>query len=89
METYEIKYHETEQELKDQFDNCLDVQIVNNSNIQPVSPGETITVDVFIESVANGSYFIAIRAIGTYGAKVNNAYIFLSKISLKLCKKIG
>ncbi len=67
---YEIKYNEIEKELTDQFDNCLDVKIVNNSIIQPMPPGKTIAVDVFIESGASGSYFIAIKAIGTYGAKV-------------------
>jgi len=67
---YEIKYNEIEKELTDQFDNCLDVKIVNNSIIQPVPPGKTIAVDGFIESGASGRYFIAIKAIGTYGAKV-------------------
>lgn len=70
MERYEIKYNETEKELNDQFDNCLDVKIVNNSIIKPVPPGKKIIVDDFIESGASDSYFFAIKAIGTYGAKV-------------------
>ncbi len=70
MEIYEIKYSRTVQELNEQFENCLDVQIVNNATIQPVSPGETITADVFIFFGDNGIFFMAIRAIGTYGAKV-------------------
>lgn len=70
VEIYEIKYSLTEQELNEQFENCLDVQIVNNDTIQPVPPGETITADVFIFFGENGVFFMAIRAIGTYGAKV-------------------
>ena len=81
---YEIKYNETKQELIDQFDNCLDVKMVNDSIIQPVPPGESITVDVFTESGASGSYFIAVRAIGTYGAKVNDVQIAISDALNKL-----
>ena len=81
---YEIKYNETKQELIDQFDNCLDVKIVNNSIIQPVPPGKTIAVDVFIEYGASGSYFIAVRAIGTLGAKVNGVNIAISDALNKL-----
>ncbi len=77
MDIYEIKYSQTEQDLNDQFDNCLSVKMVNNATIQPVAPGETITVDVFIDSGASGSFFIAIRAIGTYGAKVHRFKILM------------
>jgi len=77
VDIYEIKYSQTEQDLNDQFDNCLDVKLVNNVTIQPVPPGETITVDVFIDSGVSGSFFIAIRAIGTYGAKVHRFKILM------------
>ncbi len=70
MEIYEIKYSLTEQELNEQFEDCLDVHIVNNATIQPVPPGESVTVDVFIFFGENGVFFMAVRAIGTYGAKV-------------------
>lgn len=70
VEIYEIKYSLTEQELNEHFEDCLDVQIVNNATIQPVPPGETVTIDVFIVFGENGVFFMAVRAIGTYGAKV-------------------
>lgn len=80
MEIYEIKYSGTEQDLYDKFDDCLDVKMVNNSTIQPLPPGETIVADVFIDSGASGNFFIAVRAIGTYGAKVMSHKMDLTAI---------
>jgi len=75
VEIYEIKYSLTEQELSEQFENCLDAQMVNNASIQPVAPGETVTADVFIFFGENKVFYMAIRAIGTYGAKVKRLRI--------------
>ena len=70
VEIYEIKYNKTEQELKNQFDKCLDAKVVNNATFQAFHPGETVTANVLIEFGAIVSYFIVIRAIGTRGTNV-------------------
>ena len=74
---YELKYSAVEEDLTDQFEKCLNLQMVDNATVQPVAPGQSITADVFIYLGNNGNFFIAIRAIGPSGDKVSGlTYIF-------------
>ena len=68
METYEIKFTESSDELLSSFDTCPDAPLLNG--IQTVPPGEEMNVDIYLPGGVVSQFFIAVRAVGVDGLKV-------------------
>jgi len=69
VETYEIKYGRSPDDLISNFDTCPDAPLLNG--IQTVPPGEEMDVNVYLPDGVVTQFFIAVRAVGINGLKVS------------------